>query len=199
MARKERTLDSQRNRIKREYKRGRKVERVLVGEDALTEVEVVNKKMTACLLKATDFSYGYIAEAVGMSKETVRRWFANEPAMAKNVEEIQQHFQDGAVKLLKTYAIEAVEMLMELARSTEDDKVALQAITEVLDRIGLSKVNKSESIAAVTKNEKVDITDSTGLLERLRNAPPEAQAKAAEHMESALAIMAEHAEGEVTT
>lgn len=198
MARRERSLDQQRNRIKSQYRRGRKTEKRIVGEAALTEVELANKKMMACVLKAADFSYTYIGDAVSMSKDTVRRWFADDPVMAETVEEIQASFVDGAVRLLKTYAVEAVEMLMELARSTEDDKVALQAITEVLDRIGLSKVNKSESIAAVTKRDVVDITDSSGLVEKLRNAPPEVQAQAAEHMEATLALMAEHTDGDVT-
>jgi hypothetical protein len=81
-----------------------------------------------------------------------------------------------------------------LPRTTSDDKVALQAIESGLDRIGLTKVNKSESLSKTenTNKEEVDITDQTGLLARLEKAPPTVQSQAAEKLEDLLGLITEH-------
>lgn len=189
------TLDKQRASIKRKYMRGRKVEKVLKGEGAFSVVELSCAKLSAVYLKAAGFSHAYIGEAVGVSKDTVTRWFSD-AEMQRQYEEVHNDYVDGAVKLLKTYALEAVEMLMELARSATDERVALNAITEVLDRTGLSKVNKSES-AVVTESkvkEEVSLTDPQGIVAKMRAAPPEVQAKMAEHAEAMMALASEHIE-----
>jgi hypothetical protein len=123
----------------------------------------------------------------------VKAWFEDQ-AMRNHVAEIQTYMLDGAVKLLRSYAIELVEMLVEIAR-TADDKVALAAITEGLDRMGMSKVNKSESVTAQTLTERVEITDTTGIIEKLKDAPPEVQQAAAESMERLMSLAAEFSDG----
>ncbi len=193
------TLEQQRNRIKSEYKRGRKRERRITSPESLSEVELAVKKEAACFLKAADYSYTYIGEALNLTHSIVKRWF-EEPAMRKRVGDIQQDYLDGAIKLLKTYAVELVEMLVEIARTTHDDKIAIQAITECLDRMGISKVNKSESAASILNESKqtFEITDKTGLLESMKTAPPEVQQKMAEHLEQAMSLAAEHGMKDVT-
>lgn len=191
------SLQEQRTDIRKRYRRGKKVERTLRGEDTLSQTERAVKLEIVCHLKAMDFGHKYIAEAVSVSPTTINRWLSDAAAQER-VMEICDDFVAGAVKYLKTYAIELIEMLMELARVTEDDRVALQAITEALDRIGITKVNKSESVSAQTIREEIDLTDKAGLVNALRNAPPEVQAKAAEKMEELLAITAEHTEMAVT-
>lgn len=198
MARKK-SLDQQRADIKKAYKRGPRKETVLHGK--LSELDAVVKQEIACHLKAADFSYRYIGEALGVSVDVTKKWFADEELnLASRVLKIQDDYVQGAVKLLKTYAIELVEMLIEIARTTPDDKIAVQAITEAFDRMGLTKVNKSESAASVVNRtvEEVEITDKAGMIEKLRSAPPEVQAKAAEHMEALLSLTAEHVEMDVT-
>ena len=192
------TLEQQRATIKKTYKRGRKTEKRIVSIDAMTEIEVATKKEAACFLKAADYSYNYIAEALNLTHSIVKGWFTDEPAMRDRVGVIQTDFVDGAIKLLKTYAIELIEMLVEIARSTTNEKIAIQAITEALDRMGVTKVNKSESAAVVTSKSELDITDKTGLLEAMKDAPPEVQQRMAEHMEEALALAAEHTDRNVT-
>lgn len=188
------TVEEQRNQIKRTYKRGRKTERKITSETSLTQFEREVKREVACYLKAQDFSYNYIGDTLGLSREVVKKWFL-EDDMRTKVTKIQEDFIAGAVKLMKTYAIEIVEIFMEIVRTSPDEKIVIQAGIELLDRMGLAKVNKSES--AVTKVESVDITDKTGLIARAQNAPPEAQAAMAAHLEAALAVASEHAEPEV--
>lgn len=182
--------------IRKRYKQGARASRGMTSFSSLSEMEQAIKKEGACFLKAADFSNNYIGDALGVTKGTVKGWW-EEPAMRSRVEEIQADFIDGAVKLLKTYAIELVEMLVDIARDgLVDPKVRIQAITEALDRMGMSKVNKSES--AVTKKNEIDITDRTGLLAKMETASPEAQQAMAAKLDEAFAIAAEHTDEDVT-
>lgn len=193
MARKKaENLEQQRHDIKKRYKHGARSRREVVNFDSLSDVEKAAKKEAACFLKAADYSYTYIADALGTTRGTVKSWFEDE-AMRAHVYEIQQDYIEGAVKLLKTYAIELIEMLVEIARSDIDAKVRIQAITEALDRMGLSKVNKSASAVVNTNRSEVDITDKTGLLAAMSEAPPEIQQEMARKLEDALALASEHA------
>jgi hypothetical protein len=85
---------------------------------------------------------------------------------------------EAAVDLLRGYAVEGVEMLMEIARTTIDHKVAIQAITEVLDRGGVTKVNKSESTTTQKKLHEHEISDE--FFEKLEGLPLETQTRLAE-------------------
>lgn len=188
------TLEEQRAKIKKEYRRGGRSKKI-VSEDSLTAVELAVKKEAACFLKAGGFSHSYIGDALGFSKGVIKDWFEHDAKMHERVAKIQLDHIDGAITLLRTYAVELVEMLVEIARTTSDEKIALQAITEGLDRMGLSKVNKSESAAVNTNKTEVDITDGTGLLASLKDAPPAIQQKAAEQMQDlmdTMALAAEH-------
>ena len=191
------TLDEQRREIKRRYKKhGTRAEKRIVSVESMTETERAVKKEAACFLKAADYSYTYIANALGISKSAVRKWFDEDAEMRKRVVAIQKDYVDGAVAMLKTYAIELIEMLVEIARSDIDPKVRIQAITEALDRMGLSKVNKSES--AVTKHTEVDLTDKSGLVEAMKDAPPAVQQEMARKLEEIQALASEHTDKDVT-
>lgn len=192
------TLDEQRDDLKRRYKHGPRAKRVIVNFDSLDETEKAVKLEAACFLKAAGYPHSYIGEALGTTRGVVSNWFHEIPEMRVRVSEIQADYIDGAVKLLRTYAIELIEMLVNIARTSDDDKVRINAITEALDRMGLAKVNKSESAASVTQKSEVDITDKTGLVESLKDAPPEVQQQAAKHMEELLALSAEHTDRDVT-
>lgn len=189
------TLEEQRNAIKKKYKRGKRERKVSSLAD-LTDIEIAVKKEAACFLKAGDFSYTYIGDALHTTKLIVKTWF-EEPSMKERVLEIQEDYIDGAVTLLKTYAIELIEMLVEIARTTTDDKIAIQAITEALDRAGLAKVNKSESAVTTKSRAEVDITDKHGVLAAMKDASPERQQEVARMMEEALALAFDDSEREV--
>lgn len=191
------SLEKQRDKVKRKYVSGPRSERVVRG--ALPPDIEAARRVQAAYLRAGDFSYAYIAEACGVSETTIRKWF-DDPEMDKLVAKVVEDQVDGAQKLIKTYAIELIEMLVNIARQTEDDEIRRKTINDALDRIGLAKVNKSESVVSSsnTENTRVEITDPTGLVDKLRTAPPEVQAAAATHMEALLSIAAEHTDEEVT-
>lgn len=196
------TLEQQRNKIKRNYKRGPRAEKLVRSDNTLTDMERVVAQEIAVYLKAQDFSWTYIGESLGISPNTVKSWFSREgderaEELRDKVLAVQQDFVNGAIKLMKTYIIELVEMLMSIAREAEDPKIVLDIFREFSDRIGLVKVNKSEA-AAVTRNvneehHSIDITDKTGLVEKLRDAPPEIQQRAAVMMADLQSLVSEGA------
>ena len=191
-------LEKSRDKIKRRYAAGPRSERVVRG--ALPPDIEAARRIQAAYLRAGDYSFDYIAEAVGMSATVVRKWF-DDPEMDKLVAKIIEDQVDGAQALLKSYSIELIEELVNIVRTSDDMETRRKAINDALDRIGLAKVNKSQSVVETNNTDRsvVDITDKTGLVEKLRDAPPEVQAKAAEHMEQLLAIAAEHTDAEGLT
>lgn len=187
------SLDEARNEIKREYKRGARRTGEVIGDAALSAIEREMKQEIACYLKAQDFSHSYIGDAVGVSRSTVASWFTNpELRLMERVATIRKDFINGTVKLLKSYLIEIVESLMDIMRTTTDEKLAVDIGFQILDRVGLSKVNKSQSVSAITNREELEVTDRTGLLGRAKNAPPHVQAKMAEAMETMIALGKEY-------
>lgn len=190
MPRKAQSAEAVRRDIKRKYKRGTRMEKVLRGESALTETEKIVKIELACYLKAQDYSWTYIADSLGVSKDTLKRWWADEDlGMGARVAEISEDIVQGAVKLLKSYAIEIIEELMVLFRTTDDEALAAKIGFELLDRLGLAKVNKSESVVATTAREEVTLSDPDGLIEKMRDMSPEAASEAAAKLEEAFALI----------
>lgn len=178
-----------RSQIKRKYKRGTRLDRVLRGASDLTASEKIIKIELACFLKAQDFSWNYIADSLGVSKDTLKRWWADdELGMVARVAEIHEDIVQGAIKLLKSYAIEIIEELMVLFRTTEDEALAAKVGFELLDRLGLAKVNKSESVVATTAREELTISDPGNLLGKMRDMSPEKAAEVATKLEEAFQL-----------
>lgn len=192
------SLDEVRAGVRKTYMRGTRSRKELINFNNLTSSERWIKEEQACLLKAAGFSYTYIGEAIGQSRGTVKSWFADAEMQART-QAFQKDFIDGAVKLVRTYAIELFEMLVEIARDGQiDPRVRIQAITECLDRMGLAKVNKSESAATKTIKSTVDIVDKTGLLTAMKEAPPEVQQEMAQKLDDIMGLVAEHSDRDVT-
>lgn len=160
---------------------GRKM-RKIENESDLDQATLQWKKDYAVFLKAGDHSYRYISDVLGVTTSMVKNWFQDDE-LRQRVVEVQADMIDGALKLLKRYSIEAVELLMTVARnanSVGDYSDAIKAVEGVLDRAGLSKVNKSES--TVTKEDR-HIHDTTeGFFDKFESLPHETQAKIADLM-----------------
>lgn len=198
--RKSATVLEARNDLKARYRRGTKTTRKLTSEANLTEFDRAIKRELACHYKASSFSYNYIADALGVTRDIVKKWFM-EPDMQERSAKLVEDMVGAAVKFGQTHAFEMMEMLAEIARTTHDDRVAIQAITEYLDRIGLTKVNKSESVSAATVREErdVNLVDKSGIIEALaESAPPEVLQRAATLMDELFSITAEHTDKDVT-
>jgi predicted transcriptional regulator len=199
----QKTLAQGREDIRRRYVRGNRINHAIRGDTALTDLEREINMEVACVLTAAGFSHNYIADALSVTKDTVSGWFKNEQhkeSMARRVAQVKAEILSGAVDLLRASAIEIVESLLTMARTTEDEALAARILMDLLDRIGISKVNKSESISAQTikQTQEVDITDTHGIVEVLGHLDTDQQEQIATHLEAAMAIVSEHTDKDVT-
>lgn len=193
MPRKSQTLQEDRATIKRRYKNstndGSKIKKTS-NESDLDPQTIQFKKLQVAFLRASDFPVHYISDNVRVSGGLIRKWLKEEEVQA-HIEDVRSEILDGAVNYMKTYAIEAVEGIAEIARHCGEAKVALQAWTELLDRVGVTKVNKSESY--VTKDEQVSL-NADDLMDQLEALPLETQHRIAE-MSEQIQQMIEEAKG----
>jgi len=144
--------------------------------DQMSKAEIQWSKDYASVLKAVGYSYRYISDTLMIQTGIVKAWF-EEPEVQERVETVLADIVSGAVDHLRNYAVELVEMLMELARTTSDDSVKLRAIESGLDRVGVAKVNKSESIVSKTERQEFDFSQEA--FEKLEGLPLETQEKIA--------------------
>lgn len=189
------TLSEQRERMDRKYLRGRVQDGFVTGTKDMTELERRLKQDFACYMRAADFSYPYIAEALGVHVNTVKGWFADEKLdLLGRVAKIHDDLVGGAINHMKSYLLEIIEIQIEIMRTTKNESLASQIGFEIMDRLGLAKVNKSESVSAATvrQEQAIDISDSSGMLALAQNAPPEVQEKLAQMSQDMLALAAEH-------
>lgn len=190
------TLEDQREALRKKASRGRTRNKALTSPESMEEFERRAKQEMLCYFKASDFSHTYCADALGVSRSTITAWLDDdELALRPKIEKLRKDMTTAAVMLVQTYAVEIVEMQMQIIRETDDEKLASEIGFKLLDRIGIAPVNKSESITAktITQKDEVEITDRTGLLERTRGAPPEVQARLAAMTEDMLSLAREHA------
>jgi hypothetical protein len=145
--------------------------------DELTQAELAWAKDYAAVLKAVGFSWRYISDTLNIQTGLVKS-FADEPDFNEKVAKVAADKVEGAVNHMKAASVELTEYLLEIARNEPDSKIRLQAIVEGLDRVGITKVNKSESV--VTKNENTTLTPSEDFFERLETLPLETQRQIAD-------------------
>lgn len=149
----------------------------IASESQMDDSDIAYSKSYSVLLRAAGYSVSYISDNLQIQQVVIKKWFAEE-STKKQLAKIQKDMAEAAVDLLRGYAVEGVEMLMEIARTTIDHKVAIQAITEVLDRGGVTKVNKSESTTTQKKLHEHEISDE--FFEKLEGLPLETQTRLAE-------------------
>lgn len=151
--------------------------RKITDESELTQAEISWMKDYASCLKAVGYSNRYIGNTINVRAGLVKDWLSQEEQQQK-IATVQADIVSGGAEHLRRHAVELAEMLLELARRTTDDAVKLRAIESGLDRVGLAKVNKSESIVTKTEREEHDLSSS--LFEKLEGLPIDTQRKLAE-------------------
>lgn len=135
------------------------------------------KKNMAIFLKIgiPGISHTDIAARLGETKSTVRKWFYEDPYVIDQYQFIQNNLKDSALELLEFYAIEAIETLVLLMRFGSE-KLMKESAVELLDRIGIAKISKSE--VDTTSHRKHEWEDQSEMLEKIRQLPPEKQEEA---------------------
>lgn len=145
----------------------------------LLPAEIPLVKNMVVMLHIAHYSKTQIARIIGISRDQVRDFLD-----AEDVQEMIVHLRSqlpaAAGELLKGYMIEAVQAIVDVMRRSTDDKVVVQAASEILDRGGLAKLTKSERHQ--TNEDLLTITDD-GIVDRLREASPEVQEQAAQLIE----------------
>ena len=173
-------------RIRRQYRinTSRRV-KLLPGEVPHVEQMVV-------VLKLANYSQVQMAKIIGISREQVSD-ILNLPRISEEIVILRKKIPAAAIELLQDFMIEAVMVLVDVMRSTGDDKMRILAAESLLDRGGAPKVSKSDR--HLTTEDKTTITDD-GFLDKLRNASPEVQEKAAQAIEQLEAMLREASEGD---
>jgi hypothetical protein len=166
-------------RIRRRYKKNLNLKTKLgPGEhEHLREMVIV--------LKLSRYSNNQIGAIVGLSRGQVGA-FLKEPEVAERLAALRVALPQAALNLLHHYSIEAVQAIADVMRSSNDDKLVLQAAGEILDRTGIAKVSKSD--VHKVEEYKTTFTDD-GIVDKLRELPVEKQEEAAQMMEQLEAFL----------
>ena len=179
------SIDRYRTRIRRQYRkdvsRGR---RVRLGE----QEHVVN---LVVIFTIAGYNPTQIAQTLGITRGKVK-FYLDQPETVELMDRILTGLTAAARSLLESYSIEAVQTIADVMRSSDDDKMILQAASEILDRSGLPKASRTEKKVHQTREELTTITDD-GIVDQLREASPELQEKAAVLVEQLEGLLAQAA------
>lgn len=182
-----RAADGKRNvsSVKRRYKVDvNKRRKLLPGE-----IEGVED--TVLVLKLAGYTRSQMAKVVGISKGQIKE-ILEKPEITERLIKLRSALPQAALDLLQGYMIEAVQAIVDVMRTTGDDKFVLQAAGEILDRAGLPKASRQERHSV--NEDRTTFTDD-GILEKLRSASPEIQEQAAQLIESLESLLSQHASG----
>ena len=171
------TAEKSVRRIKRQYKVAlSKPKRYALGEkEHIADMVIV--------LKLAQYSNNQIGSVVNISRGQVAE-ILSQPETAERLLTLRSNLPAAALDLLHGYSIEAVQAIVDVMRSTEDDGLILKAASEILDRAGIAKVSKSEGTVHQTRENKLTIGADQDMTDQLRSLSPELQEQAAAMMEN---------------
>ena len=152
----------------------------------LNAQELAYAQAYSATLKAAGWSWRYISDTLNIQGSLVKAW-AEDETWQTMCAKVATDITDGAIEHLKRHNIDLIEMLLELARTAVDESVKLRAIESALDRGGIAKVNKSESV--VTKKNEHDMSDD--FWSKLEGLPIETQQKVARLTEELETLVSE--------
>lgn len=151
--------------------------------------EIPHVKDTVLVLKLAGYTRTQMSKVIGISKGQVRE-FLEMPDVVERLTQLRAALPQAALDLLQGYMIEAVQAIVDVMRTTHDDKLILQAAGEILDRAGLPKSSRQERTQI--NDNRTTFTDD-GLLEKLRTASPAVQEQAAQLIESLEKLLSDSA------
>lgn len=172
-------------RVRRRYKKDvTKDRRFVPGEREAVGMSVV-------VMRLAGYSNTQIGRAIGVSRGQVRE-ILEQPEVADALLTLRQNLPQAALDLMEGYLIEAVQTLVDVMRTEQDNGIVLKAISELFDRAGLPKASRQERLNQ--SEESVHITADGEMMEMLRTAPPEIQEQAAQMIESLESLLRENAQ-----
>jgi transposase len=168
-------VQEKRDRVRRKYKLNPKKRRVNFGpgeEDHLKSICVI--------LKIAGYSHKDIAASIGITRGQVGDWLKEENTQKLYLATLDA-IPSAAKELLQTYSIEAVHAIADVMRSSEDDKMVLEAAKDILDRSGLPKASRAEVEKSETHKFQMGVDHEQ--VATLRDLPPHMQEAAAQMIE----------------
>jgi superfamily I DNA/RNA helicase len=183
-------IQRDRDRVRRTYRkdtsRGR---RIKLGEQG-------HVTSLICIFTIAGYTPTQISRIIGISRGKVRA-ILDETETQALMQDTLSGLTEAAAELLRSYSIEAVQAIADVMRGSSDDKMILQAASEILDRSGLPKASRSEQKVHKTNENLTTIADD-GIVEQLREASPEIREQAATLVEQLETLLASAAEEGVT-
>ncbi len=164
------SIREQTSRVRKRYKVNVNTRRKFTfeGEDELVKDMVV-------VLKLSNYTHTQIASIVGVSRGQVSQ-ILSDGNVQKKLVSLQAKLPQAALELGRAYLIEAVQTVVHVMRTETDNGLVLNAARELFDRFGIPKVSRTEQ--KVETEDDHPVTPS--LMEKLREASPDVQARAAE-------------------
>lgn len=165
------SIEAQTALVKKRYKTNTKIKRKfsIAGEEELVKDMIV-------VLKLANYTHGQIASIVGVSRGQVGVFLQDENVQKKMLA-LREALPQAALELGKAYLIEAVQAVVHVLRTEDDNALVLKAAGELFDRFGLPKLTRQES--QVQETTSFGETDES-LISQFRTLDPALQEKAAQ-------------------
>jgi hypothetical protein len=159
--------------------------RLLPGEKKHVEEQIA-------VLRISGYNNTQIAKVTGVSRGQVKE-ILEDAHVIELVNEMRLVLTKAAQNLLEHSLIEAVQALVNILRTSQDEQNVIKAAGEILDRGGLPKLSRQEQRREV--ETKTTFTDD-GIVDAIRMLPPEQQEEAAQMIEGLQKMLTEAIEGE---
>jgi hypothetical protein len=145
----------------------------------LLPAEVPYVESMVALLKVAGYSQIQISKVVGISRLQVRDMLL-QPGVIETIVMLREGLPAAALELMQGYMVEAVQTIVDVMRTSEDESLVLKAAAEILDRGGAPKASRQDRH---NLNEARTTFADDGIVDRLRQASPEVQEEAAQLIE----------------
>lgn len=175
-------------KVKRKYKKNTALTRKFLPGEREHVIDM------AIVLRVAGYERQQIARVLNIGMTQVNELLAD-PEVSEKLVALRAALPAAALDLMQDYMIEAVQTLVDIMRSSDDDKIVLQAAGEILDRAGLGKASRQERHQI---NEQRTVLTDDGILEQLRTASPEIQEQAAQVIEQLENLLSDPKKAEIT-
>jgi len=172
----DRTREIQRRRARQ--KKGYKINVHTRRNFTTPDEEDLVKDMVA-VLKLVNYSNVQIATIVGVSKGQVERYL-KEPRVQKMITMLRGRLPQAAVELMQSYLIEAVQWIVDVGRTSKDEAIILRAASEILDRGGIPKLSRNETVKPGGPLDKIDRSGHESVFTKFDKLDDEAKEEAAQ-------------------
>jgi len=134
------------------------------------------------VLKLANYTNEQTAMIVGVSRNQVAE-FLKDGNVQKQYMRLKQQLPQAALELGQAYLIEAVQAVVHVLRTADDDAIILKAAGEIFDRFGIPKSSRVETTPPKGEDDN-PISGDPSLIDRIRGAAPETQEAVAQLQEA---------------